>query len=128
MRDVQQIQVLALGESGPHYINDEVVVEEPLEIRVNNVTLGITMRTPGDDFDLAAGLLHTEGLIQTVDEIGTLAYCLNEDTPELKNVVSVTLADSNRRIDASRLTWSNSSCGICGKSGIDRIRLKAGPI
>src|SRR5215831_18399745 len=104
MRDVQEIRILAINEAEAKHLDDAVVVEEPLEIRVNNVTLGVTMRTPGDDADLATGLLWTEGIIQSVDEIGTIAHCPNEDDPQLKNIIHVTLADSARQIRQSRNT------------------------
>ena len=122
MHDVQEVRILAINEAEAKHLDDTVVVEEPLEIRVNNVTLGVTMRTPGDDVDLATGLLWTEGIIRSADEIGTIAHCPNEDDPQLKNIIHVTLADSARQIRQSRNTWASSSCGICGKSAIEAVR------
>lgn len=107
---------------------DDIVVEEPLEIRANGDSLGITMRTPGDDFDLAIGLLWTEGFITSVDEIGTIAYCPDEAEPALRNVVNVGLVESARRFESTRKTWANSSCGICGKSTIASIRSHTKPV
>jgi len=103
-------------------------MEEPLEIRVNGESVTVTMRTPGDDFDLAIGLLWTEQLIQSRDEIGTIAYCPDEDQPELKNIVNVVLVDSSRRLESSRRLWSNSGCGLCGKATLDAIRKVCRPI
>ena len=73
--------MLKLDEEHSKHIEDEVVVEEPLEIRVNGESITVTMRTPGNDFDLAIGLLWTEGIIRSGDEIGTMAYCPDEDQP-----------------------------------------------
>src|SRR6266704_2297051 len=121
MRALKRLRVLKIDEEHQKHIEDEVVVEEPLEIRVNGESLSVTMRTPGNDFDLAIGLLFTEGIIRSYDEIGTIAYCPDEDQPELKNVVNVVLTEPGRRIESSRRLWSNSSCGLCGKATLDAI-------
>ena len=128
MRDLKRLPVLKLDEEHLKHIEDEVVVEEPLEVRVNGESLTVTMRTPGNDFDLAIGLLWTEGIIRGNDEIGTIAYCPDEDQPQLKNVVNVGLVDPGRKIESSRRFWSNSSCGLCGKATIDAIRQSCRPI
>src|SRR3989442_10830587 len=121
MRDLQRLQVLKLDDERLKHTEDDVVVEEPLDIRVNGDSVSVNMRTPGDDFDLAVGLLWTEGIIRSADEIGTIAYCPDEDQPELKNVVNVGLVDANRKLESSRRLWSNSSCGLCGKATLDAI-------
>src|SRR5690348_14745652 len=121
MRDLKLFPILKLnGEQGEH-IEDELVVEEPLELRVNGESVSVTMRTPGDDFDLAIGMLWTEGVIHSRDEIGTMAYCPDEKNPELKNVVNVRLLDAKRRLESPRRVWTNSSCGLCGKATMDAI-------
>src|SRR2546425_11797315 len=109
MRDLKRLRVLKLDEQHLEHIEDEVVVEEPLEIRVNGESITVTMRTPGDDFDLAVGLLWTEGMIKSRDEIGTIAYCPDEEQPQLKNIVNVVLVDASRKVESSRKLWSNSS-------------------
>src|SRR6266850_4769796 len=129
MHDLKRLRVLKLEEEHhPKHIEDEVVVEEPLEIRVNGESITVTMRTPGNDFDLAIGLLWTEGVIRAPDEIGTIAYCPDEDQPELKNVVNVGLVDVNRKVQSSRTSWSTSSCGLCGKATLDAIHQVCQPI
>src|SRR5882762_4325688 len=148
MRDLQRLQVLKLDDERLQHTEDDVVVEEPLEIRVNGDSVSVTMRTPGDDFDLAVGLLWTEGIIRSADEIGTIAYCPDvhhifqlrlvfvgavcdrpdEDQPELKNVVNVGLVDANRKLESSRRLWSNSSCGLCGKATLEAIHQVCRPI
>ena len=121
MRDLKRLRVLKLDEEHRKHIEDDVVVEEPLEIRVNGESISVTMRTPGDDFDLAVGLLWTEGIVHSSGEIGTIAYCPDEEQPELKNIVNVGLVDSSRKLESSRRLWSNSSCGLCGKATLEAI-------
>lgn len=128
MQDTHRFHVLKIRDDHPQHIEDEVVVEEPLEIRVNGESVSVTMRTPGNDFDLAAGFLWTEGIIQSDADIGTIAYCPDEEHPDLKNVVNVTLVDVLRQPPSPRQTWANSSCGLCGKASLDAIRQVCRPI
>lgn len=110
--------------------DDFLVVEEPLEIRVHNTPVAVTMRTPGDDFELAAGFLYTEGVVRKPSDIGSLRYCEATDNPELKNIINVTFADGHKPTltHLQRNFYSTSSCGICGKAAIDQIRLDAPPL
>jgi FdhD protein len=124
----KRVPILKIEDRRQRPVDDDVVMEEPLEIRVNGESLSVTMRTPGDDFDLAVGLLWTEQIISSRDEIGTIAYCADEDQPELKNVVNVVLVDRSRKLESSRRLWSNSSCGLCGKATLDAIRRVCRPI
>lgn len=99
---------------------DTLAVEEPLEIRVEGTPTAVTMRTPGDDLDLAIGFLTTEGVIgpdAAMDDVAAIAQISN-------NVVDVRLADGvspSRARSADRALFATSSCGICGKASIDRI-------
>jgi len=109
---------------------DHLAVEEPLEIRIHDEPVVITMRTPGDDFALAAGFLYSEGLLHNSKEIGTLRYCENTQKPELRNIVNITYATGHKP-DLARLKrnfYATSSCGICGKASIDQIKTIAKPI
>lgn len=128
MRDSRQVAVLKIEKSRPQRVEDDVVIEEPLEVRVNGESVTVTMRTPGNDFDLAIGLLWTEGIIESAREIGTIAYCPDEEQPELKNIVNVVLVDGSRKIESSRRLWSNSSCGLCGKATLESIHQSCRPI
>src|SRR5580765_579185 len=128
MRDSRRVSILKLEEQRSSRVEDDLVIEEPLEVRANGESVSVTMRTPGDDFDLAVGLLWTEGIIHSRDEIGTIAYCPDEEQPELRNVVNVGLVDSKRKIESSRRLWSNSSCGLCGKATLDAIHQACQPI
>jgi FdhD protein len=107
--------------------DDVLAVEEPLEIRVawrshdelREKPISVTMRTPGDDFDLAAGFLFTEALIESGREIESIRQW---GSP---NVVRVSLADG-ASIDVSKLDrhfYTTSSCGVCGKTTIDAVRV-----
>src|SRR5438128_12033242 len=89
MRDSSRVSVVKVEETQSQRVDDDVVIEEPLEIRVNGDSLSVTMRTPGDGFDLAVGLLWTEGIIRSRDEIGTIGERPDEGQPEVKNIGSV---------------------------------------
>jgi FdhD protein len=128
MRDLKRLPILKVDKKQEKHTEDEVVVEEPLEVRVNGENISVTMRTPGNDFDLATGMLWTEGIIRAADEIGTMAYCPDENYPDLKNIVNVGLVDANRKVESSRRLWANSSCGLCGKATLDAIRQNCKPI
>jgi FdhD protein len=128
MHDTSRFPVLKISEGQLQHTEDAVVVEEPLEIRVNTASVGITMRTPGDDFDLAVGLLRTEGIIKSAEEIGTMGYCPDEEHPDLRNIINITLLDQDRKLQSSRRLWVNSSCGICGQSTLEAIQKLASPI
>lgn len=122
LKDTQRVRVVKIHEHKTRAIEDDIVVEEPLEIRLNGESLAVTMRTPGYDFDLAVGFLLTEGFIQSAGEVGTIAYCPNEENKDLKNVLEVTLLDRSRSVESKRRLWASSSCGLCGKATLDSIR------
>ncbi|NDZ94261.1 formate dehydrogenase accessory sulfurtransferase FdhD [Streptomyces sp. SID6673] len=104
---------------------DVLAVEEPLEIRVGGSSLAVTMRTPGDDVELAAGFLVSEGLLTAVDDLRTARYCAGatEDGTNTYNVLDLTLADHVGPPDAAltRNFLTTSACGLCGKSSIDSV-------
>lgn len=111
---------------------DTVVVEEPLEIRINGESLSMTMRTPGDDFALTAGFLLTEGIIQSADEINSMAYCQDPQDASLQNIVNVYLPE-NWQGDSDPAQWdrrftATSSCGLCGKTSLEGVRRKVEPL
>jgi FdhD protein len=117
------------GVSAPR--EDRVTVEEPLEIRVGAQTLAVTMRTPGHDFDLAAGWLLTEGIVQRPNEIVRLEHCREvRSSEEEGNVVIVrTTAPAGDALDrARRILLTSSSCGLCGKGSIESVRGRVPPV
>lgn len=128
MKPVRRTRVVRRRRGGRWIVSDRVAVEEPLEIRVAGKPVAVIMRTPGDDFALAAGFLFTEGLIDTAEDIGVISYCPGADHPTEKNIIDVR---PNRRLDLGRLrrnTYAASSCGICGKAAIEQIRIRVEPV
>ncbi len=114
---------------------DVLAVEEPLEIRIGFVendkrkhqTISITMRTPGDDFELAAGFLFTEGIIDSPKHIANIKHCGRIGQEGFENTVRVELADYVS-VDFKQLErhfYTTSSCGVCGKTSIEALQTKA---
>jgi FdhD protein len=123
-------RVLRVPVSGAaDYRADLLAVEEPLEIRVDGEPLMVTMRTPGDDIDLAAGFLFTEGLLTRLSDVREIRMCD-------ENVAAVTVADDGGRLrarvrgadgfqSAARNFLATSACGVCGKDSIEAIRVRS---
>ncbi len=100
---------------------DTLAVEEPLEIRVAGTPIAITMRTPGDDMDLAAGFLVSEGAVRRTDELTSMRYCAgtNSSGQNTYNVLDVTLTVP---APEPRAFYVSSSCGVCGTASLDAVR------
>ena len=105
---------------------DDLAVEEPLEIRIGADPVTITMRTPGDDFALAAGLLYSEGLIDDSHDLSRINYGRGPDDTLSGNVVTATLRPGLRPdLGALRRNFvSASSCGICGRTSMDAVHAR----
>jgi FdhD protein len=108
---------------------DNVVTEEPLELRLvagaTTQTLAITMRTPGNDFELAAGFVSGEGIVRSRKEIVGISYCVDPqiDAEQRYNIVNIELASSTLP-DLTRFErhfTMNSSCGICGRANLEAL-------
>lgn len=106
---------------------ETLVVEEPLEIRVNGSPVTVTMRTPGSDVELAQGFLLTEGVITDRDDVSTVRYCKGAGPDNLNtyNVLDVTLAPGvpPPDLDVTRNFYTTSSCGVCGKASLEAVQL-----
>jgi FdhD protein len=103
---------------------DYLVREEPMEIRVGTHSLNVTMRTPGNDLELAAGFLFTEGLIHRREEIEVIEHAESSKPSDAGNVVHVELAE-DVDLDLERTQrnfFAASSCGICGKASLESVR------
>ncbi|MFW6691188.1 formate dehydrogenase accessory sulfurtransferase FdhD [Streptomyces sp. MAR4 CNX-425] len=115
---------------------DTLVAEEPLEIRLAGRPLAITMRTPGDDFALAAGFLVSEGVLARGAELASVTYCAGAATAtgaggaaggntynvvDVRPAAGVVLPD----ITLERNVYTTSSCGLCGKASLDAVRTTA---
>ena len=113
---------------------DIITTEEPLEIRIYHsglngmeyASVAVTMRTPLNDYELAAGFLYSEGFIKGREEIHRIAYCADDDVNQHYNIVNVYLK-SGILFDSSLLTrnfYTSSSCGICGKASLEALELR----
>ena len=113
----------------PTAYEDLVAAEEPLEIRVGGRSLAVTMRTPGHDFDLAAGFLVSEGVITRGEHFRSARYCAGatDEGRNTYNVLDVTLGPGVAPPDPSleRAFYTTSSCGLCGKASIDAVRTRS---
>jgi FdhD protein len=111
---------------------DLVTVEEPLEIRVEaeidgrriGRSVAVTMRTPGEDLELAAGFLVSEGVVRQKEDIWRIEHCRDGSDPADGNVLEVSLAPTvNFDLDQlSRHVLTSSACGICGRSSIESVQ------
>ena len=105
---------------------DTLAVEEPLELRVGGRALTVTMRTPGDDMDLAAGFLVSEGVLRRTDDLLAMRYCAGATVEGVNtyNVLELDLHPSVPDVHASlvRSFATTSACGVCGKASLDDVR------
>jgi len=108
---------------------ETLAAEEPLEIRIDGEAIAVTMRTPGDDFDLVAGFALSEGLVSRPAELAALRYCAGATAEGVNtyNVVDIVLSDDAARParSVSRNFYTTSSCGVCGKASIDAVRVNS---
>ena len=127
-----EIRMTAIEGGTSHDRYDRVATEEPLEIRVRagnaKRTIAITMRTPGHDFELAAGFLHGEGLIANLADLRGISFCLDTDVAAAQrfNIVNVDLAAAELPDlePLERHFATTSACGVCGKANIDALRVR----
>ncbi len=132
-RPVTAVNVLAVDPETTRRRPDRLVTEEPLELRVHGpgetpAPLAVTMRTPGNDFELAAGFLRTEGLVEGTDDIDTIAYCLGDTGEQEYNVVTVRLRQPITGDIATRRFLATSACGVCGKAALDDLEVRCAPV
>jgi FdhD protein len=115
---------------------DVLATEEPMEIRLvtgdRRQTVAVTMRTPGADFELAAGFLYGEGIVSSADDILKISYCVDSDVDvdQQYNIVNVELR-SGREYDLRSLErhfYTSSACGVCGKESLDQLEIKGCPV
>ncbi len=131
MDPVRDERVVRYRDGAAEAREDRVTVEEPLEIRVGAQTLAVTMRTPGHDFDLAAGWLLAEGIVRHPEEIVRLEHCRAVRSPEEEGnvvIVRATSASGDALDRARRILVTSSSCGLCGKGSIESVRGEFPPV
>ncbi|MEH1905862.1 MAG: formate dehydrogenase accessory sulfurtransferase FdhD [Nostoc sp.] len=109
---------------------DHLTTEEPLEIRLVPLqkTVAVTMRTPGADFELAAGFLYSEGVVSRREDIRRISYCV--DGEQRHNIVNVELRDGliPDLQPLERHFYTSSACGVCGKASLEALRLRGCPV
>jgi FdhD protein len=127
-------RVLAVENGVGRDRHDRLAGEEPLEIRAAGprqeaVRVAVTMRTPGHDFELAAGFLHSEGLLSSSVELAEIKYCTDIELGEQAyNVVTVHLRRAFEAELVQRNFGMTSACGVCGKASIDSIEVASDPL
>ncbi|GAC1560599.1 MAG: formate dehydrogenase accessory sulfurtransferase FdhD [Myxococcales bacterium] len=123
-KGVAKRTVTRFGKEGP--ADDDLVVEEPLEIRVAGDTLAVTMRTPGDDRFLAVGFLYAEGVIESVRDVGSIAHCGRPGEEGYGNTIDLVPAagadlDIEKVAATRRGTLTTAACGVCGRRSVDDV-------
>ncbi len=131
-KSVKQIEIIKVRESNGFPYTDDISVEEPLEIRVSygaegkkeSKNISVTMRTPGNDAELAAGFLFTEGIISGREQIKSIYSPQAECSRNSENSIIVELIEGfvPELMKADRNFYTTSSCGVCGKGSIESIR------
>ncbi len=115
--------------TGAQVREDRLVVEEPLEIRLNGRSLAVTMRTPGNDVDLALGFLVSEGVVARRDQVVSARYCAGatDEGVNTYNVLDVQVTPDATVVDLAldRHGYTSSACGTCGKTSIDAVRTRS---
>lgn len=128
-----RVRMSAVTNRSVRRVADVLATEEPLEIRVTNAQTGdsvlnqITMRTPGDDFELAAGLLVAEGVVHRSDQIRQMEFCVgpNGSAVQQYNIVSVIVEGVDpQRMSGTHMRTAVSACGVCGKATLDEISMR----
>src|SRR3979409_562801 len=116
------------GDGSHECVTDEVAIEEPLEIRIGSQAIAVTMRTPGNDEELAAGFLLSEGIVRMRADLRAVALCALPAS--LGNVINLELAPTVKFTPAAtqRFGTISTSCGLCGKTSIEFIRQQFPPI
>ena len=128
-------RIRVVEDGGMRVRPDALATEEPMEIRLlagpTKQTVAVTMRTPGADFELAAGFLYGEGIVTSPDDILKISYCVDPeiDAEQQYNIVNVELR-GGREFDLRPLErhfYTTSACGVCGKASLEQLELRGCP-
>ena len=131
--DIHGLARISIRRNGELEARDDlVVIEEPMEIRVDSTPIAVLMRTPGQDRALGAGFLLTEGVIEVSDDLTSIGPCEDPNRPNAHNIILAHLAPGSPRADerikeAQRHFYASSSCGLCGKASIESIHQRVKP-
>ncbi len=112
---------------------DEIVTEEPLEMRISGDTFAVTMRTPGHDRELCLGLLFAEGVLTNVDDVATITHCGRTGDPGRENTIDVRPLSTAKLVLPTELpgrrgTLTTSACGVCGRQTIADLLERCAPL
>lgn len=121
-RVTSRTRAVVVRPDGVRYRRETLAGEEPLEIRVNGTQLAVTMRTPGDDFELVAGNLVAEGILHRPDALVNMRYCSADATENTYNVIDATILGLSSDAIGSRKVVTTSACGVCGTTSIEEVR------
>jgi FdhD protein len=131
-----KVRVRVVEDGSTRVRPDILATEEPMELRLiaggARQTVAVTMRTPGADFELAAGFLYGEGIVSSPDDIRKISYCLDAgvDAGQRYNIVNVYLrggCDYDLR-PLERHFYTTSACGVCGKASLEQLELRGCPV
>ncbi|PPF30810.1 formate dehydrogenase accessory sulfurtransferase FdhD [Rathayibacter sp. AY1A3] len=125
-RSVARTRLTAVrADDPPRRREDVLAVEEPLEIRVGGQRFSVTMRTPGDDFDLVAGFLVSEGVLTESEQLAAMRYCASGSGPgeNTYNVVDASVRGGREAVllERERSVYTTSSCGVCGLASLEAV-------
>jgi FdhD protein len=129
-----KVRVRSVEEGRARVRPDSLATEEPMEIRLISgdarQTVAVTMRTPGADFELAAGFLYGEGIVSSPEDIRRISYCVDVDAEQQYNIVNVELRGEHsydpRPLE--RHFYTTSACGVCGKASLEQLELRGCPV
>ena len=131
-----KVRVRVVEDGSTRVRPDSLATEEPMELRLISggarQTVAVTMRTPGADFELAAGFLYSEGIVSLPDDIRKISYCVDADVDaeQRYNIVNVDLRgghDYDLR-SLERHFYTTSACGVCGKASLEQLELRGCPV
>jgi FdhD protein len=121
-------------EDGRSRVRPDALATEPMEVRVvsgdRRQSVAVTMRTPGADFELAAGFLYGEGVVSSPEDIKRISYCVDVEAEQQYNIVNVELREG-RDYDLRPLErhfHTSSACGVCGKANLEQLELRGCPV
>ena len=131
-----KVRVRVVEEGRARVRPDALATEEPMEIRLvsgdTRQTVAVTMRTPGADFELAAGFLYGEGIVSSPEDISRISYCVDSDldAEQRYNIVNVELrgGHSYDPRPLERHFYTTSACGVCGKASLEQLELRGCPV
>src|SRR3712207_9310685 len=131
-----KVRVRVVEDGSTRVRPDSLATEEPMELRLLSggarQTVAVTMRTPGADFELAAGFLYGLGIVSSPEDIKKISYCVDSDldAEQQYNIVNVELR-GDRQYDLRSLErqfYTTSACGVCGKASLEQLELRGCPM